>query len=232
MSSQKMLSRDTYKEYCKYLRRDPPAYNSGKAVPKEKVTQYRAAVDQYKANLSNQGRKNLGKNQRVFMSTRFVAAKAVAAVQESVTEAKEETLAALQAQSTEIVDGVAEKFRDILDGTMEQPEDMDDVQWRNRCLTTARMAQGQANSAKQRIDAEKSAQWWMKKYPDERERNKQLEKKRKLAEELQTEKAKKLKTEAVAKAKAAVAQVMAVAKAKAAAAHSSIVMATTQNPGK
>jgi len=186
------------------------------------MTKMHAAVDIYRIPLT---RPNKGKHLRALMSTRFVAAQAVTAVQESVKAANEENLAALQAQTTEIVDGVAdklqaqtteivdgvgEKLEDYMNGTMERPEDMDDVQWRNRCLTIARVAQGQANSAKQRIDAEKSAQWWMKKYPDEAERNKQLKMKRKLAEELQTEKANRLETEAVAKAKArvAAAQVM------------------------
>ena len=130
-------------------------------------------------------------------------------------EAKEETLAALGEQTTEIVDGVAEKLGAFMNGTMEQPDDMDDVLWRNHCLAMGRAWQGQANTMKQRIDANKSAQWWMKKYPDEAERNKQLKKKRKLAEQLQTEKTKKLETEAVAKAKAkaAATQVMATAEA-------------------
>ena len=79
---------------------------------------------------------------------------------------------------------------------------MDDVQWRNHCLSMGRAWQGQANTTKQRIDANKSAQWWMRKFPDEAEREEQLKKKRKLAEQLQTEKAQKLKTDAVAKARA------------------------------
>ena len=63
----------------------------------------RAAVDIYQIPLK---RPNKGKHLRTLRATRFVAAKAVTAVQESVKKARDETLAALQAQTPEIVDRV------------------------------------------------------------------------------------------------------------------------------
>ena len=170
----KLLSTNTYKKYCRYLGRHPAAFDSGKCIPATEAAEMQSAVGMYRKQLL---RPKKGKYLSAITATHHLAAK--------TTQAVEKTKA-------EIVEEVGEKIQDIFNGTMEQPADMDDVQWRNRCLAISRLALGQANSAKQRIDAAKNAQWWIKNYPDEAERDEQLKKKRKLAEELHVEKNKEI----------------------------------------
>ena len=120
----------------------------------------------------------------------------------AVEEAKDEVLEALEEQKTETIEEVKTKFEEILSGATERPEHMTNQEWRNHNLSIARAATNRANIAKQQIDAAKQAQWWIKKYPDEAERDVQLAKKRKLAEEFQEQKANEMQKDAVAKAKA------------------------------
>ena len=100
-------------------------------------------------------RQRIGKNQQVFMATRFVAARTVQAVKKATSE---------------IIEGVGVKLESFMTGTTEQPDNMDDVQWRNYNLSVARAAQSNANEAKKRIDAQKYAEKMAKLSDEERER--------------------------------------------------------------
>ena len=73
------------------------------------------------------------------MATRFVAVMAVQAIEEA---------------KSEIIEGVGMKLESFMTGTTEQPDNMDDVQWRNYNLSVARAAESNANEAKKRIDAQ------------------------------------------------------------------------------
>ena len=136
--------------------------------------------------------------QRGFMTSGSIVKKTITAVE----EAKDEVLEALEEHKTETIKEVKTTFEEILSGATERPEGMSNQEWRNHNLTIARAATNRANLAKQQIDADKRAEWWIKTYPEEAERDEQLKKKRKLAQELQMEKAKQLETEAFARAKA------------------------------
>ena len=63
--SESGLTTGTYKKYCRYLGRCPPAYDSGKVVPDAKATEMNAAVALYQSKLTWV---NKGRNQRAFMS--------------------------------------------------------------------------------------------------------------------------------------------------------------------
>ena len=119
------------------------------------------------------------------MATRFVAAKAVQAIEEA---------------KSEIIEGVGVKLESFMTGTTEQPDNMDDVQWRNYNLSVARAAQSNANEAKKRIDAQKYAEKMAKLSDQERERRMRLEKD--IAEQRLADYEETLKAKAAAKAAA------------------------------
>lgn len=124
------------KKYSRHLGRDPPAYNRKKLVPKEEeAAEVKRKVLEYKKPLQRQ---RIGKNQHVFMATRFVAA---------------ETVQAVEKAKGEVLQGIGEKLEGFMNGSTEQPEHMDNVQWRNYNLSFARAVQSNTNEAKKRISA-------------------------------------------------------------------------------
>ena len=124
----KPLSTNTYKKYCRYLGRHPAAFDSGKCIPATEAAEMQSAVGMDRKQLL---RPKKGKYLSAITATHHLAAKTTQAVEKA---------------KAEIVEEVGETIQDIFNGTMEQPADMDDVQWRNRCLAISCIARGQANS--------------------------------------------------------------------------------------